>query len=378
MSTLPNGAIPLAGAGAATPPTVATPRLNGHNPRTSFQTSPTSPTPTREHAPEHAHHASAKFDRPTLRPSPPPEVLPADKFYWAFVSTPPGVQIRTSTTLMLDRAPAILSDSVQDQTPVPLDTLHGVLIPLKGKDRRSWLLGCMARKSFLASGGLVRRPVSLPSFLQSELHANALDPHAVDLRLLNLLVGTFEPASLRTAKRRRRLLALLAAAIALVALFIGFERRASAHRAHAAKVRTEIARIADAAAPLPPNTDPTMDTIGPLGRLDAAQSTMRLTHRGSLGVEAQEINQAGDSITALLAAWPQVPDETDLRTRGVSITPNSIVVTVDLAGDPRPFLGSLRSLQGWRLVEPGLSSVGERTQITLQFKPIVQPSGDPP
>lgn len=305
-----------------------------------------------------------------------PETLPAERFFWALFPVPSGVHLRPDIVVPMDRAPIALTELVQDQLPVALDTVHGILVLLSGRNAQSLILACTLEKATLGRAGIVCRPLTLPAFVQTELVAMGVE--AFDLTKLNVLVGAFEPIALRSQRHRRRVLMIATLAVLLAACVVGIERRSVALLKHANALQAELSRIADVIAPLPPTTDPTMDTLGPVGRLEAALHTQRLTHRGESTNITSTPMSATDAFAALLAAWPAAADETDLRTNAISVTPSSLVVTVDLAGDPRPFLGALRAPEGWRLVEPSIASVGERTHITLQFKPASRLEGGTP
>src|SRR5690606_27182718 len=117
---------------------------------------------------------------------------PAERFYWALIQAP-GYTAR-------GELPPGLRPALEEQVPVPVETLHAVVAPASN----GALLVCAAAKSeleSLAGDALSLTPAALPAF-------------AVDLGIapddLNLLVGALEPRAIRRGRACRRLAALTA------------------------------------------------------------------------------------------------------------------------------------------------------------------------
>jgi hypothetical protein len=135
------------------------------------------------------------------------ETWPMERFYWAVLEAP-------GYTRAGPLAPG-LRPLLDDDVPVPGESLHAVGVPLGG----GRLLVCAAERERLAgvdAGVLRLTPGDVPEFAGG-----------VDASGLNLLVGEFEPGLLRRARTRRHLLAMAACLLCAALVSVGLLRRAA-------------------------------------------------------------------------------------------------------------------------------------------------------
>lgn len=257
---------------------------------------------------------------------------PAERFYWALVEAP-GYTAR-------GELPPGLRPALEEQVPVPVETLHAVVAPASN----GALLVCAAAKSeleSLAGDALSLTPAALPAF-------------AVDLGIapddLNLLVGALEPRAIRRGRACRRLAALTAVVLCAALISVGLLRRAEHWVRQAAAAETALANL------LMRCNQSSADALA----LELAR-----VERLAQPAEIPSIPDASIALASLLSAWPaQAPS----KPQSIAVNPAGISVSVTVEDDPGPFLRAFNPPAGWTLDEPRLNSAGALTRLSLQLR----------
>jgi hypothetical protein len=245
---------------------------------------------------------------------------PAERFFWAVLDAP---------TLGGCRAlPAELAELLQDELPVPVDQVHVVAESAPGGK----LVVCAAAREDLGSiGAMELIPEEVPSVMEPKVHTAAL----------NLLVGDFEPVTLRRERSRRwAAIALTFASIACIAA-VSLCRRADSWTKEASQARAAVSGLA---------TNPMALHL----ELDRLRKVPR-----------PDIKAAPDAAQALAALLSNWPGELQCQTESVSIGPASMNVSLTVAKDVRPFLSALRAPEGWTLDEPRLTATIDGARLSL-------------
>ncbi len=298
-------------------------------------------------------------------------VWPPERFFWAIVepaSSSPAAAVGWKRDGPIP--PGLFAD-LADQVPVDVDQLHAVAAAevCGGGDGGSIII-CAARRDELEAvhaAGVARRlvPSSLPDeviYIASSHGEAARTP--LDPGRLNLLVGAFEPIASRRARARRHARAAAAVLALSVLALVGLLRRASHDERLAARARGESAAI--------------LARLGFDG--DAGPATLRLLaeldqRRRLAGVDVarRQDPDAAAALARVLNCWPA---DTAASPRSLSVGPDgaSLSVVVPPPGDAAAFIASLRPVEGWRLDEPRLASVGPNTRVTLRLHPAPAPS----
>lgn len=260
--------------------------------------------------------------------------LPAERFYWAVLPVP-GVGRTLAAT------PAVLTQMLEPEVPLPPSELHAAFLRLD--DNR--VLACAMAKAELAGADAISiKPAAAPDFVGR--------PH--DLDSLELLTGEFLPRPIRRERSRRWAAVLASLLIVATLVCIGFARRAANWRG--------VEAAADAAA-----RSLLAEAIGTptAAREGVALLAEQLGRERSLQRAAPDTPDAAHTLSTFLSEFPR---GTELRTELVSITPTTVSVNLTFPDDPRPFLRSLRPLQGWSLDEPRLSKDGTSTRVSIQYR----------
>lgn len=269
---------------------------------------------------------------------------PPDRFYWAVLDVP-GVPIRSPRPPGAEALDLALSDEV----PLPMEGLHAVYARLD--DPR--VLACAAPRTDLTAldaGALELLPSALPDFVGRPVN---------DLSL-NLLVGDFEPVTLRRA-RRTHAHALAATILVLSCLAaIGLLRRASYAEETVLAADRDAVRAAAAAMPDVPR-DSALLTIRLRDELDLLRRTRR--------PQAVHSFDAAVTLADVLAAWPAtLPASSPASTQTISITPTSLSMIVGLEQDAATFLDGLGTPPGWRRNEPRVTRSASGVQTSIQYQ----------
>ncbi len=254
----------------------------------------------------------------------------SDHFYWAVLDAP-GVRAANGV-------PEGVLPILQEDLPVPVEDIHAVgAVGADGK-----LVICAARRNALRevpAHVLRLSPEDVPAFIEPKIDAAAF----------NLLVGDFEPVSLKK-ERGRRTAILTAAAVALACILsVGLSRRAEAwHRAND-QARAATATVTNTYSP----------TAGPL-LMQMELDRLRKAPRG----DAKPVMppDAGSALASLLSVWPK---ELECQTDSVQVSPTTMTLSLTVAKDARPFLSALKPPEGWTMDEPRLTSTGDGSRLHL-------------
>jgi len=252
---------------------------------------------------------------------------PAERFYWAVID---GVDLRRPGVL-----PPGLAAIAADDIPVDIDTLHAI----GAATQVGRILVCAAERTALE--GLGPDVVSLtPAAAPPSIGADAAE--------LELLVGRFEPRSVRARRTRRHASRAATVLACCVLIAIGLSRRAESDRgvAHAAS---------DARAEL-------LSEAGiPAGELKRRVGEAR-------ALEASRASAPRDvtaDLASLLRLWP---DTSDASVESVSFSDGRVLASVSLDSDPGAFLADFTLPPGWRLQEPRLNSSRGLTRMSLELR----------
>jgi hypothetical protein len=257
---------------------------------------------------------------------------PTERFYWCLLEAPhwkrPGP------------LPPGLRALLEDDVPVPVDSLHAVGTPLDGR-----VLACAVESATLASlpaDAASLTPEAIPPF------APAIDPASLDL-----LVGAFEPRPLRRARLRRHL-AWAGAVLAGSALVsIGLLRRAEMWDRAGASARAAARAM----------LDPTLPVSSADGLAFELARTRRLAESAARIKPAED---AAESLESLLRAWPSSVSSKPLS---LALSESSTTISVAIEGDATPFLKAMKPPPGWSMDEPRVNAAESVTRLTLQLRP---------
>jgi len=218
---------------------------------------------------------------------------PAARFYFTLLDTsrlPKGERITDERLRYL----------LEPELPEPLEEVHAVFRRIGDS---KWIACAVSRRTLeseIAPAVVSLTPQDLPEVIKA---AAAAPIAAADLELL---VGEYEPRSVRAWRRRCSYAAGIGLLLVLTIALIGIERRIDQATAVAAELRARRASkidaalgAASAASPLPPEL-----------RLLAELRALRQTRRQ--GDTVPPTRDATDVLEALLARWPEaLPTRTD-------------------------------------------------------------------
>lgn len=263
---------------------------------------------------------------------------PASRFYWARID---GLGWSKSGPL-----PAGLVATLAEEFPVPIESLHAVGAPT---DDGQLLVCACARETIeqIDSGLIELKPAALPPGMMLD---GACDH-------LNMLVGEFEPAPIRTARRNRHLLLATTSLLCIAAVSIGLVRRSGAAQSNAAE-------SAKAASVLVLDFTQDRRDEGMGQQLQAMRTIVDVSKR------VKTATDAAAGFEALLKSWPT---QVACKPQSVTVSSDGISFGVVIEGDPAPFLKAFTPPTGFALDEPRVTSVGPVTRLTLHLGP--RPAG---
>ncbi len=261
-------------------------------------------------------------------------IIPAERLFWSVVEAP-GVKGGA--------LPAGLWPLIEDDLPVEAELAWAVGTPIDG-DR---LLVCAALKSELIEAAApdgVLIPDRVPDF----------DANVVDLSLLNLLGGPFEPVTARKARQQRHVMTAAAALVAAILIGVGFERRAGVWHREALDTNAVTQSVIGAVAP----------SLG-WNKDDLAMELLQRTQ-----VTPVELRAPGDAAVALAGLIGRWPAQIPAKPQSILASGNSASVSVLIPppGDAAAFIAALTPPEGWKLEEPRLVSVDKATRINLELR----------
>ncbi|GEM_PF-1304172 len=275
--------------------------------------------------------------------------VPAVRLFWAVFDAPLLARSRSKRICALGPLPAGLLSNFTDQVPISTEELHAVgsFLP----DGR--VVACAMRKHELDA---VNEHVMalVPESIPAELTADGLNPFS-----LNLLVGEFEPKSIRRARARKCAGAagLLAALLAIVC--IGSLRRTE----HAKAVTKQRARA----------TTALLKQAGPTGTTAMTLQTELDRLRQSASIDPTRLRppDAAANLQKILGLWPR---GTSARPQTITIGPDGASLAVIISegeastSPTGEFIKAIKAPDGWRLDEPSLASVGNQTRVNLRMR----------
>lgn len=263
---------------------------------------------------------------------------PAERFFWSVLEVPGITRPRALASEMISM--------LEDDVPLDSERLHAVAAPLKSGQ----IVVCSIDASSLRElpvQTLSLTPANLPHFLQGR---------GVSAQNFNLLVGAFEPPSLRMARVRRRTHMAAVIAIGALIIAIGAHRRAT-HWRDLSKTAsaTHAALLAIDSADRSPNA------------LQAQEQ--QLTSIKNILDSTPKPADASLSLADVLDRWPS-----DAAAVPQSIAANQAGVALSLTtgADPSQFLNSLHAPHGWQLDEPRIITAGGATRITIHLRPTIE------
>lgn len=274
---------------------------------------------------------------------------PAQRFYWALLDA--SVIPRT----IINRAPDSeqLGYLFESALPVSIDCVHAVYIPLGGKR----FLACGVEhdrlSAHIAPETLTLNPDSIPPQIARE--------HDIEATSINLLTGPHEPRAVRRQRGRFIIETGALAALLLLALVLGVERRIQSLDGASALIEGDKVAIYErlydhASASVQP----------PSVRLLAELRQLQRTRAGSITAADFDQPHAAFTLASLLANWP---DEHQIRTESISVTPTSITLVGLLPSAPeaQAFISAFAPPQQWEAGQPQISSVSGGVRLTWRL-----------
>lgn len=276
---------------------------------------------------------------------------PADRFYWAQIDAsvlPKTLVHRGPDTKRL----GFLFEAV---LPVSIDRVQACYVPLGGRH----YLACGVDHERLATdlprNALTLSPDSIPAGIAGD--------REIDARSINLLTGAHEPAPVRRERRRYTIESAALAALVVLALVLGMERRIDAldrgvetirQRRHS--IHTELYGPGAAASVQPPSV-----------RLLAELRHLERTHHEATTSSAVEPPRADATLTSLLSAWPRAHP---VRTESISVTPTSITLIGLLpdADGAQAFISAFPAPPEWDANQPQIGAVGDGVRLTWRWQ----------
>jgi hypothetical protein len=220
---------------------------------------------------------------------------PCERFYWCILdaSLLPAGEKATDERMRFVLEPEL---------PVPLDDVHAVFVQAAGNPAK--VVACALSKEVLrrdvTAQALMLGPSDAPAFVR-DVFEKGFDPAR-----LNLLVGEFEPSTVRSWRRRTTFAALAFVALAFALTVLGIERRATSARNDEERLRSRReSLVTSSLGPPPPG-----HALPPELRVAAELRALRQTRRQSDAVPASI--DITDRLIDLLQHWPlDVPTRTE-------------------------------------------------------------------
>lgn len=288
--------------------------------------------------------------------------LPSDRFYWALLELDePLIAQPWRARWESRRRQEEWLYRFEEVLPLPVEQVHAVFLTVD----RHRILACGMEREILEEyrqeGVLDLGPEAGPRHLSESVLASLK---------INLLTGPMAPPALVASRRRWINAACLWLCIALVAISLGLMRRASANFDAVTSLSTQTSTlIHDALADRDMAIDAIAGSLPPELQLTAELRKMRQTRRQPASSMAASGN-AGDSLVALLQAWPKVDG---LRTEFIGVTSATLSVAgvVDDSAVAAQWSQGFASIPGWRLEQPEMSGVaGTSVRLALRWTPV--------
>lgn len=257
--------------------------------------------------------------------------LPAQRFYWAVIE---------ASGLKSSALPPGVWPLLEEDLPVGASELWAIGVPIDDHA----LLACALPRSELAehTTELELTPDAVPDWVKTP----------VDPTRLNLLVGDYEPAAIRTRKRHRRLTRAGLTLLASLLCVVGLERRSQIWR--------EEARSLEAA------SEHTIASVSPgWGPDDLALALNEL--KLALPGGARLPGDAAVVLANVLGGWP-IHVQARVQSVSASAENASVSVLIPQSSDAAAFVGALHPPDGWKLEEPRLVNVNDATRVNVELR----------
>jgi len=268
--------------------------------------------------------------------------IPAERCYWADLDTSPLPPARSRR----ERREQLMY-LFEDRLPVALADVHASFSEL-GQNRAA---ACGAPTEVLAeardAGALTLVPDAVPGFLDG-----------VDPERLNLLNGAWEPLAVRRIKTRWLRTAAVLALAALLGLGVGLRRRTATISQRVADTSRVIDDVYTKVL-LPGGSQP------PAVRLVSELRTLRRTRTED--VSSRPAADVGESLAALLAAWPS---GLDTRTEFLSVGDDAAQIRVLVLDNAaaQSFVAAFESVPGWRPTQPRVNQANGAIRVNLRLE----------
>ncbi len=277
---------------------------------------------------------------------------PAHRFYWALLDA--SVLPRRFFQRGPDRR--TLGYLFESELPVPIDHIHAVYLPL-GDNR---FIACGIEHERLATDTSPREALTLsPDEIPEEVV-----PHCpVDPRSFNLLTGPNEPAPVRRERYRFIGESAAVAALLLLAVVLGAQRRIDAWNRATAQMQAKSQAVYDELYPRAtsaPSVQP-----APLRLVAELRQLERTRGRAAQSPDLEE-PQSGHTLAALLQRWPT---EQPIMTESISVTPASVTLIGLLPTAPaaQGFVSAFQPPDGWEARQPQISVVADGVRLTWRL-----------
>ena len=273
---------------------------------------------------------------------------PAEHFYFALLDTS---RLPTSERITDDRLKYLL----EPELPEPLDDVHAVFRRVGGT---RWIACAVPRRTLEAE--VLPAVVSLtPQNLPEGIKAAVEPPIAA--ADLELLVGEYEPHSVRAWRRRCLSAAAIGVLLALAVSLVGIEQRIRHATDRAATLRTQRAVQVEAA--LGPTS--TASALPPELRLLAELRALRQTRRQ--GDTVPVTRDATDVLEALLERWPEtLPTRTDAVV--VSDTAVHVRGTVAESDAAQALASATTTIADFKAAFPAVQSAPDGWRFGLEWR----------
>jgi len=289
----------------------------------------------------------------SLIPQPQHDVTwPAHRFYWSRLDA----SVLPRRLLGGRPDPQALGYLFESDLPLPIDRIHAVYVPVD--DHR--FIACGIEHERLATDASLREALTLGP---DEIPEDVVQGGAVDPRSINLLCGPHEPAPVRREVRRFIVESAAVAALLLLAVVLGAERRMNAWDRATAELQSERQAVYDDLYPRAtsaPSAQP-----APL-RLVAERRRLERTRGSAVRSTDLEEPPSGRTLASLLQRWPT---DQPIMTESISVTPASVTLigllpTAPLAQD---FVSAFDLPDEWEARQPQISAVADGVRLTWRL-----------
>ncbi len=277
---------------------------------------------------------------------------PAHRFYWALLDA--SVLPRR----FFQRGPdsRALGYLFESDLPVPIERVHAVYLPL-GDNR---FIACGIEHERLTTDLSLREALTLsPDGIPEEVVPEC----PVGPRPINLLTGLHEPTLVRRERRRFIGESAVVAALLLLAVVLGAERRIDAWNRAIVEMQAKSQAVYDDLYP-PEISAPSTQPM-PLRLVAELRQLERTRGRAAQSSDLEE-PQSGHTLAALLQRWPT---DQPIMTESISVTPASVTLIGLLPTAPaaQGFVSAFQLPDEWEARQPQISTVSDGVRLTWRL-----------